>query len=107
MIYNVAVALQLETEVKYIAGVGPSRARVLAARGIHSVGDLLAYLPFRYEDRIRFAHVSEIKPGGVYTVQGVVSSGGVARFTRGRGAIYHLLVRDETGTLPCKFFHGS
>src|SRR5712675_804469 len=26
---------------------------------------------------------------------------------RGRDAIYHLLVQDETGSLPCKFFHGG
>ena len=91
----------------YVPGVGPQRARVLASRGIHTVGDLLACLPFRYEDRIRFSRVSEVRPGGVYTVQGVVAGAGLERFTRARGAIYHLLVRDETGTLPCKFFHGG
>jgi ATP-dependent DNA helicase RecG len=26
---------------------------------------------------------------------------------RGRDAIYHLLVKDATGSLPCKFFHGG
>jgi ATP-dependent DNA helicase RecG len=26
---------------------------------------------------------------------------------RGRDAIYHLLVQDDTGSLPCKFFHGG
>jgi ATP-dependent DNA helicase RecG len=26
---------------------------------------------------------------------------------RGRDAIYHLLVQDPTGSLPCKFFHGQ
>jgi ATP-dependent DNA helicase RecG len=101
------VTLQSATEVKYVPGVGPQRARILASRGVETVGDLLAYLPFRYEDRIRFSRVSEVRPGGVYTVQGVVAGAGLARFTRGRGAIYHLLVRDETGTLPCIFFHGS
>src|ERR1700680_2978676 len=51
MLYNVAVTLAAASEVKYVPGVGPQRARILASRGIHSVGDLLAYLPFRYEDR--------------------------------------------------------
>jgi ATP-dependent DNA helicase RecG len=101
------VTLTSATDVKYVPGVGPQRAKTLAGRGIETVGDLLAYLPFRYEDRIRFSHVSEVRPGGVYTVQGVVVGAGLARFTRGRGAIFHLLVRDETGTLPCKFFHGG
>jgi ATP-dependent DNA helicase RecG len=94
------------TEVKYLKGVGPQRAGVLASRGILTVSELLAYLPFRYEDRIHFSKVKEIAPGGTYTIQGTVADAGLARFTRARGAIYHLAIQDSTGTLPCKFFHG-
>src|ERR1700719_5307713 len=95
------------TEVKYLKGVGPQRAAALAERGIHTVADLLLYLPFRYEDRIRFNQIEEIAPGGTYTIHGGVADAGIARFTRGRGAIFHLVIRDSTGTLPCKFFHGG
>ncbi len=95
------------TEVQYLKGVGPQRASVLAVRGIRTIADLLDYLPFRYEDRIRFSKIAEIVPGGTYTVQGTVAEGGLARFRRGSGAVYHLLVRDPTGVLPCKFFHGA
>ena len=45
----------LSDDVKYLKGVGPSRAAALAGRGIHCVEDLLYYLPFRYEDRTRFS----------------------------------------------------
>jgi len=95
------------TEVKYLKGVGPQRAALLASRGIQNVSDLLLYLPFRYEDRIRFNKIGEIVPGGTYTVHGTVADEGIARFTRGRGALFHLIIRDETGTLACKFFHGA
>src|SRR5579862_4547974 len=95
------------TEIKYLKGVGLHRASILAARGMVTVGDLLNYLPFRYEDRIHFSKIAEIVPGGVYTIQGTVADAGLARFRGGRGAIYHLLVRDETGMLPLKFFHGA
>ena len=101
------MTLAYSTEVKYLKGVGPQRAATLATRGIHTAGDLLGYLPFRYEDRIHFTPIAEIVPGAIYTLQGVVADAGVARFTRGRGAIYHLLVRDSTGLLHCKFFHGA
>jgi len=97
----------LATEVKYLKGVGPQRAALLAERGIHTVEDLLGYLPFRYEDRTRFASIRQIQPGGIYTLQAEVVSGGVVRFARGRNAVYHLMVRDPTGTLHCKFFHGG
>lgn len=95
------------TEVKYLKGVGPQRAAVFASRGIYTVADLLLYLPFRYEDRIRFNQIADIVPGGIYTIHGSVADAGIARFTRGRGAIFHLVIRDATGTLACTFFHGG
>ena len=99
--------LRSGTEVKFLKGVGPQRAALLEKRGIHSVGDLLGYLPFRYEDRIHFSKIGEIVPGGTYTIQAIVADAGLVRYSRGRGAIFHLLVRDETGALPCRFFHGQ
>ncbi len=99
--------LTAATEVAYLKGVGPQRAAAFAGRGIHTAGDLLSYLPFRYEDRIHFSTIKEIIAGGTYTIQGSVADAGVSRFTRGRGAMYHLIVRDSTGTLHCKFFHGG
>jgi ATP-dependent DNA helicase RecG len=95
------------TEVMYLKGVGPRRAELLAKRGIRTFEDLLGYLPFRYEDRIRFAKISEIAPGQVYTVEAQVLSGSLVRYARARGGMYHLLVRDDSGSLACKFFHGS
>lgn len=97
----------LQTNVQMIKGVGPQRAELLAKRGIYTLEDLLTYLPFRYEDRIRFSKVREVRPNGVFTLKVRVMSGQAIRTMRGRGAIYHLLVQDDTGSLPCKFFHGG
>ena len=101
------MAIVLSDGVRHLKGVGPQRAAVLAERGVLTVEDLLAYLPFRYEDRIRFSTIREIQPGGVYTIRARVASGGTVRYMRGRDAIYHLLVQDATGSLHCKFFHGA
>jgi ATP-dependent DNA helicase RecG len=95
------------TEVTYLKGVGPQRAAIFASRGIYTAADLLLYLPFRYEDRIHFNQISDVVPGGVYTIHGGVTDAGIARFTRGRGAVFHLVIRDSTGSLACKFFHGG
>jgi ATP-dependent DNA helicase RecG len=97
----------LNTEVRMIKGVGPQRAELLAKRGIHTLEDLLTYLPFRYEDRIHFSNVKDIQPNGTYTIRARVMSGQAIRGMYGRNAIYHLLVQDATGSLPCKFFHGG
>ncbi len=99
--------MNLSTSVRMIKGVGPQRAELLAERGIHTLEDLLTYLPFRYEDRIHFSSIRNIQPNGVYTIRAQVMSGQAVRTVRGRDAIYHLLVKDDTGLLPCKFFHGG
>lgn len=101
------MAMSLSTEVRMIKGVGPQRAELLAERGIYTLEDLLGYLPFRYEDRIHFSKIKDIQPNGTYTIRARVMSGQAIRTMRGRGAIYHLLVQDDTGSLPCKFFHGG
>jgi ATP-dependent DNA helicase RecG len=101
------MSLTLTTEVRMLKGVGPHRAELLAKRGIYTLEDLLLYLPFRYEDRIHFSNIKDIQPDGVYTIRARVMSGQAVRTPRGRDTIYHLLVQDPTGLLPCKFFHGG
>ena len=99
--------ISLQTEVRMVKGVGPQRAELLAKRGIHTLEDLLNYLPFRYEDRIHFSRINDVQPGGTYTLRARVMSGQAVRGMYGRDAIYHLLVQDDSGSLPCKFFHGG
>ena len=88
-------------------GVGPQRAELLAQRGIHTLEDLLNYLPFRYEDRIHFSQIKDVQPDGAIPCGPSVMSGQAVRGMYGRDAIYHLLVQDDRGSLPCKFFHGG
>jgi ATP-dependent DNA helicase RecG len=101
------MSISLQTEVRLVKGVGPQRAELLAKRGIFTLEDLLNYLPFRYEDRIHFSKIKELQPSGVYTLRARVMSGQAVRGMHGRDAIYHLLVQDDSGSLPCKFFHGG
>src|ERR1700738_4211182 len=90
-IKELRMSLRLDTEVRMIKGVGPQRAELLAKRGIHTLEDLLSYLPFRYEDRTRFSTVREVKPGGTFTLRVRVMSGQAVRGLRGGDAIFHLL----------------
>ena len=101
------MSVSLVTEVRMVKGVGPQRAEVLAERGIYTLEDLLNYLPFRYEDRIHFSKIRDVEPKGTYTLRVRVMSGQAVRGMYGRDAIYHLLVQDDSGSLPCKFFHGG
>jgi ATP-dependent DNA helicase RecG len=56
-----------------LQGVGPQKAEELHALGISTVGDLIEYYPFRYEDyRVRELH--EVKDGERITIQGTIAS---------------------------------
>jgi len=101
------MSVSLQTDVQMVKGVGPQRAELLAERGIYTLDDLLNYLPFRYEDRIHFSKIKDVQPNNVYTLRARVMSGQAVRGMYGRDAIYHLLVQDDSGSLPCKFFHGG
>jgi len=56
-----------------LQGVGPQKAEEFHALGISTVGDLLEYYPFRYED-YRVREMNEVKDGERITIQGKIAS---------------------------------
>ncbi len=97
--------LELSTPVKYVKGIGPRIADVLATKGISTVDDLLHYLPFRYEDRLNPRGISELRAGEMATVIGEVRNSGLFR-TR-RMPIFQLTVGQGRTRLRCLWFHGT
>jgi ATP-dependent DNA helicase RecG len=98
--------LTLDTEAKYLKGVGPARATLLAGRAIHTVEDLLYYTPFRYEDRTRLTAVRDLVQGQVTTVLVEVLTAGLTRTRRGT-FLFDLAARDSTGMLRCVWFNAA
>src|SRR5450755_3347280 len=97
--------LALATPVKYVKGVGPRIGEILAAKGIHTVGDLLYYLPFRYEDRLNPRGIGELRPGEMATVIGEVRNSGLFR-TR-KMPIFQLTVGQGRTKLRCLWFNAT
>ncbi len=97
--------LELATPVKYVKGVGPVIGEILAAKGIHTVGDLLHYLPFRYEDRLNPRGIGELRPGEMATVIGEVRNSGLFR-TR-KMPIFQLTVGQGRTKLRCLWFNAT
>jgi ATP-dependent DNA helicase RecG len=51
----------LEQDIKFLPGVGPKRAELLAKElNIKTFGDLVYYFPYKYIDRTKFYKISEI-----------------------------------------------
>jgi ATP-dependent DNA helicase RecG len=97
--------LELTTPVQYVKGIGPRLAEILAAKGIATVGDLLNYLPFRYEDRLNPRGIAELRAGEMATVIGEVRNSGLFR-TR-KMPIFQLTVGQGRSKLRCLWFHGA
>jgi|HubBroStandDraft_1064217.scaffolds.fasta_scaffold02184_2 ATP-dependent DNA helicase RecG len=97
--------LELSTPVQYVKGVGPRIGEVLAGKGIRTVGDLLHYLPFRYEDRLNPRGISELRAGEMATVVGEVRNSGLFR-TRSK-PIFQLTVGQGRARLRCLWFNAT
>jgi ATP-dependent DNA helicase RecG len=97
--------LELTTPVQYVKGIGPKLAEILATKGITTVGDLLHYLPFRYEDRLNPRGIAELRAGEMATVIGEVRNSGLFR-TR-RMPIFQLTVGQGRSKLKCLWFNAT
>jgi ATP-dependent DNA helicase RecG len=65
-----AARLTPDTPVAALAGIGPKRAELLAARGIRTLFDLVLHLPARYQDWRERAAPSSLTPGMTAVVEG-------------------------------------
>src|SRR5438128_11946172 len=97
--------LDLATPVQYVKGIGPRLAEMLAAKDIHTVDELLHYLPFRYEDRLNPKGISELKPGEMASVIAEVRTSGLFR-TR-RMPIFQMTAGQGRARLKCIWFNGA
>jgi ATP-dependent DNA helicase RecG len=98
--------LDLNTEVKFVKGVGPRIAEWLEQKSISTVEDLLYYLPFRYEDRLNPRGIGELRAGEMATVIAEVRNSAVFR-TRNGMPIFELVAGQGRSTLKCIWFRGE
>ena len=60
----------LDTDIKFMKGVGEKRAAALASElDVHTVGDLIRTYPFRYIDRSGFQNIGDLIPSDTSFIQ--------------------------------------
>ncbi|UCH79950.1 MAG: ATP-dependent DNA helicase RecG [Nitrospiraceae bacterium] len=94
-----------DTPVQYIKGVGPARSKLLDKLGIKTLGNLLSFFPWRYEDRKNLKTIGGLMPGSQETTAGRVVSSSVMTTPRKRMKIFELVIADDTGQLKCRWFN--
>ena len=99
--------LQLGTSVQYVKGIGPRLAEILAAKDIHTVGNLLNYLPFRYEDRLNPRTIAELRPGEMATVIAEVRTSGLFHTRTRRMPIFQMTAGQGRDRIKCLWFNAT
>jgi len=95
----------LQTNVRYIKGIGEQRAKALDKLGIATLRDLIGWFPRKYDDRTQMKKIAELVPGENACVAAMIASPPtIAHIRRGMDLIKVRAV-DETGTLDVTFFN--
>ncbi|MEO8691482.1 MAG: ATP-dependent DNA helicase RecG [Candidatus Saccharimonas sp.] len=95
--------MNLATNLDQIKGVGPKTALQLKTAGFETVGDLLEFLPRKYEDFTHLATIAELQPGKV-TIKAVCESISTKRVRRGLQLTTAVLA-DDSGKLNAVWFN--
>ena len=98
----------LDNSVKYVAGVGEVRAKLLEKElGIITIGDLLSFYPFRYVDRTKIYSIAEVNTSmDSSLVQVRARITGVAYSGTGRKQRFTAFASDSTGSVELTWFRG-
>lgn len=96
----------LQTDIKFIPGVGPKRAETLNKEiDVFTLGDLLRWYPYRYIDKTRIYYVHEVNSSSAY----IQLKGRITAFeTFGEGRKRRLVghFTDGTGFIDLVWFQG-
>ena len=96
----------LQTDIKFIPGVGPKKAEILNKEiDVFTLGDLLRFYPYRYVDRSRMYYVHEIDN----SILNIQLKGRITAFeTFGEGRKRRLVAHftDGTGFVDLVWFQG-
>lgn len=111
----------LQSEIKYLKGVGPKRAELIERElGIRTMGDLIRLYPFRYIDRSSFVRICDIRPDLAYvqvvaqvtrrTLLGpkgaVIPNDGDTPVKFGAARRLSVMIADGSGEMEVVFFKG-
>jgi len=106
---------RLDSEIKYLPGVGPKRAELLGKElGVRTFSDLIRVYPARYIDRSSIMRISDIRPDMAYIqikakvmkreLTGTAAEGTEIRFNTARRLTVTL--SDGSGEMDAVFFKG-
>ena len=95
----------LNTDVRYIKGIGEQRAKALGKLGIATLRDLISYFPRAYDNRTQLRRIADLVPGETAGVAAMVASPPTISHVRRGLDLVKLRAVDDTGALDVTFFN--
>ena len=95
----------LQTDVRYIKGIGEARAKALSKLGIATLQDLIGYFPRRYEDRTMTRTIRELEIGETVCVRAMIAQDPTANRISGGRTVVKARAVDDSGALDLTFFN--
>ncbi len=95
----------LNTDVRYIKGIGEQRAKSLQKLNIHTLQDLISYFPRAYDDRSKFCCIKDLQPGESACVEAMAAAPPTLNRIRKGLELVKLRAVDGTGALDITFFN--
>jgi ATP-dependent DNA helicase RecG len=101
------VTITVDAPVRALPGAGPSRAKQLEEAGLTTAGDLLFYLPYRYEDRRHPVHISDVgrHVDSPVLLRGKVMSAAMHITRLRRMKVFEVVLEDGTGAVKLVWFN--
>ncbi len=95
----------LDKPAQFVRGVGPQRAKLLESLGVRTLGDLIEYFPFRYEEQPPPRRIDDLDIGELSTVIAAIER--VKQAGTFRNARVQATVRDSTGSMQLLWFNAA
>ena len=99
--------LELQSDIRYLKGVGESRAQLYHKLGVDTVEDLLYHIPRRYVDLTHPTPLAEAIPGQKCAVRALLAAKGREQRIRRGLSVFRLTAVDGPVTLHITFFNAK
>lgn len=98
-------SIDLDMNVQYLKGVGPSKAELLKKINIDTIGDLIEYFPRSYEDRRKMKKIENFTDQEYILFIGKISKGIKVNRIRKNLNILTAYAMDDTGVCKLTWFN--
>ncbi|MFB0919319.1 MAG: DEAD/DEAH box helicase, partial [Oscillospiraceae bacterium] len=98
---------ELNSDIRYLKGIGQQRANALAKMGVTTLRELICYFPRTYEDRTQTVSIAALQSGVPACVHALVATDAALSRVRRGMELVKLRIADDSGSIDLTYFNQS